>query len=90
MQWPSAIAIYFLFWVFSVFFVLPFGVRTADEAGVAKIAGQADSAPHHFDGKRVAIRVTILATILFAIFYANFVFGWVTPGMLDWTQWGAG
>lgn len=88
MNWKSALAIYFLFWVFSVFFVLPFGVRTADEAGTAKVAGQAESAPHHFDGKRIALRVTIVATILFAIFYANSLFGWITADMLDWTRWG--
>lgn len=88
MKWTSALAIYILFWAFSVFLVLPFGVRTADEAGVAKVAGQADSAPHDFLVKRTAIRVTIVASTLFAIFYLNFVFEWVTPDMLDWTRWG--
>ena len=31
MKLTSALAIYFLFWVMSAFFVLPFGVRTHDE-----------------------------------------------------------
>ena len=90
MKWTSALAIYILFWAFSVFLVLPFGVRTADEAGVVKVAGQADSAPVAFLAGRTALRVTAVATILFAIFYLNFVFGWVTPDMLDWTRWGEG
>ncbi|URW76577.1 DUF1467 family protein [Sphingomonas donggukensis] len=88
MKWTSALAIYILFWAFSVFLVLPFGVRTADEAGTAKIPGQAESAPHIFLAGRTAWRVTIVATILFALFYLNFVFGWVTTDMLDWTRWG--
>ena len=41
MQWTSILAIYFLFFVFSAFVLLPFGVRTHDEAGIEKIPGQA-------------------------------------------------
>ena len=86
MRWTSALAIYVLFWAFSVFLVLPWGVRTADEAGVAKVPGQADSAPHVFRAGLVALRVTGVATVLFALFYLNYVFGWVTPATLDWTR----
>jgi predicted secreted protein len=85
MKWQSALAIYFLFWAMSVFFVLPFGVRTAEEAGVDLVPGQAESAPHGFSVKRTAIRTTIVATVLFGLFYLNYVFGWVTPAMLDWS-----
>jgi predicted secreted protein len=85
MNWKSAIAIYVLFWAFSVFLVLPWGVRTAQEAGEL-IPGQAESAPHHFEPRKIAIRVTIVATTLFALFYLNYVFGWVTVEMLDWTR----
>jgi predicted secreted protein len=82
MQWTSALAIYLLFWVMSAFLVLPFGVRTADEMGVEKVAGQADSAPANFSGRRIVIRTTILATILFGLYYANYVNDWVTMAML--------
>ena len=37
MKIQSAIAIYALFWVMSAFVVMPFGVRTHDEAGAAKV-----------------------------------------------------
>lgn len=84
MAWQSGLAIYFLFWVFAVFLVLPFGVRTADEAGVAKVPGQADSAPAGFSIRRLMIRTTIVATVAFALFYLNYVYGWVTPAMLDY------
>ncbi|MBY0583664.1 MAG: DUF1467 family protein [Sphingomonas sp.] len=83
MQITSMIAIYFLIWVFCVFLVLPFGVRTADEAGVARIPGQAESAPHGFRPGRTAMRVTLLATALFGLFLLNYHFGWVTAETLD-------
>ena len=48
MRVTSIIAIYALFWVLSAFCVMPFGIRTHDEAGIDKIPGQADSAPANF------------------------------------------
>lgn len=86
MSWTSALAIYFLFWSITIFLVLPFGMRTADEAGAAKVPGQADSAPYGFDPVRTAIRVTAVATVLFVLFYANYMLGWITPEMLDWVH----
>lgn len=83
MQVTSLIAIYFLFWAFSVFLVLPFGVKTADEAGGQRVPGQADSAPYAFNPARAALRVTIVATILFVIFLLNAHYGWVTAETLD-------
>ena len=83
MRWTSALAIYILFWSFSVFLVLPFGVKTTEEAGGELLPGQAESAPHEFNGKRIAIRVTIVATILFALFQLNYHYEWLTPQMFD-------
>ena len=83
MQITSLFAIYFLMWVFSVFLVLPFGVRTTDEEGATRIAGQAESAPHEFRPARVALRVTIVATIMFAAFLLNYRFGWITAETFD-------
>lgn len=84
MRIQSLIAIYALFWAFSVFLVLPWGVRTSAEAGVEHVPGQSESAPHEFRPGRIAIRTTIVATALFALFVANYHFGWVTPQMLDY------
>jgi predicted secreted protein len=86
MRWTSIVAIYSLFWAFSVFLVLPFGVRTSEEAGVDHVPGQAESAPHEFAIRRIILRVTIVATVLFSLYYANYVFGWVTADMLDMTK----
>ncbi len=82
----SALAIYALFWVMSLFLVLPFGVRTHEEAGVEPIKGQADSAPHGFSLGRAALRATLLSAILFGLFYLNYVYGWVRADALDWTR----
>ncbi|MHA6720527.1 DUF1467 family protein [Sphingomonas sp. RS6] len=86
MKWQSMLAIYFLFWAMSVFFVLPFGVRTSEEVGAPLVPGQSPSAPHEFNFLRIAARTTIVATILFALFYLNYVNGWVTAETLDWAH----
>lgn len=83
MKFTSALAIYFLFWALSTFVVLPFGMRTADEAGEAKVPGQADSAPHRFDFWSFAWRTSLVAAVGFGLYYANYVNGWITPDMLD-------
>lgn len=83
MAWTSVLAIYLLFWVLSAFLVMPFGIRTHDEMGEAKIPGQAESAPANFRPWLIVIRATVLAAILFALFYANYVNGWLTAAMFD-------
>jgi len=83
MALSSILAIYVLFFAFSAFLLLPFGVRTDEEAGTAKVAGQADSAPHRFDLKRHLLKAAALAALLFAIYYANWTYGWITPDDLD-------
>ena len=85
MHWTSALAIYVLFWFLAVFLVLPFGVRTTHEAGGEHIPGTAESAPQVFLIGRFFIRTTIVATMLFGLFYLNYVSGWITADMLDWS-----
>jgi len=77
MQWTSILAIYILFWIMSAFILLPFGVKTPEEAGVEKVPGQAESAPVNFRPLRHVIRATILAAVLFGLYYANYIYGWV-------------
>ena len=81
MRWTSMLAIYILFWAFSVFLVLPWGVQTTHETGGELVPGQADSAPHEFRLGLIAKRVTIVATSLFALFLLNYHFGWVGPDL---------
>jgi predicted secreted protein len=79
MKWTSILAIYALLWVMSAFILLPFGVKTHDEAGIPKIPGQADSAPANFRPGRVVIRATVLAAVLCSLYVANYAFGWIEP-----------
>jgi len=83
MKLTSIVAIYLLFFAGSAFILLPFGVRTTDEVGGARIPGQAESAPHQFDIKRHLLKAALLAALLFALYYANWSFGWITPDDLD-------
>lgn len=83
MQITSIAAIYFLFFVMSAFVMLPFGVKTAEEAGVDKVPGQADSAPVDFRPGKVAARAALVAVAATALFVANYTYGWVTAADLD-------
>jgi predicted secreted protein len=83
MNWVSIIAIYALFWVMTAFVVLPIGVRTHEELGLEKIAGQADSAPGNFQPKVILLRTTLLSAALFGLYYANYVNGWIDRHSFD-------
>ena len=83
MKFTSIVAIYILFFAFSAFALLPFGVKTTEEIGGEKVPGQADSAPHQFDLKRHLLKAVLVAAILFALYYANWAFGWITTDDLD-------
>jgi predicted secreted protein len=83
MKWTSVLAIYFLIFCLTAFITLPFGVKTAEEAGAERVAGQADSAPHRFDLPRHLVRAGVVAALLTAIFVANYQFGWITVDDLD-------
>ncbi len=89
MQWTSILAIYALVWVMCAFVLLPFGVKTADEMGIEKIPGQADSAPANFRPGRIVVRATMLAALLTAAFVLNYIYGWIGVEDLDVTRYAA-
>ncbi|MEQ1496410.1 MAG: DUF1467 family protein [Novosphingobium sp.] len=86
MKLTSILAIYFLFWIISAFFVLPFGVRTHDDDGAAIVPGQVTSAPVNFSASRTALRATCLSLVLFGLYYLNYVMGWLTIADIDITR----
>ncbi len=86
MRWTSALAIFVLFWVMSAFLVMPFGNRSAAEAGDDLVPGQEPGAPTNFNPKRILIYTTILSVILFGLYYANYVNGWLTVAKLSFTS----
>ena len=67
MKLTSALAIYFLFWVMSAFFVMPFGLRTHDDDQAELVPGQVTSAPVNFNPRRIALRATVLSLLLFGL-----------------------
>lgn len=85
MKGTSIAAIYLLFWVLSAFLVMPFHVRTAQEADAELVPGQAESAPHDFKPLRILLWTTLVASTMFGLYYANYIYGWVTIDMLDFT-----
>ena len=83
MQWTSILAIYFLVWVLTAFVMLPFGVRTHEEAGEPLVPGQADSAPANFRPGRLALRATIVSALLTALYVLNYTQGWIGVEAID-------
>jgi predicted secreted protein len=78
MQWTSILAIYFLFFVFCAFVLLPFGVKTHHEAGVELLPGHSESAPVEFRAGRLLLRAAVLAALVTAAYLANYLNGWIT------------
>ncbi|NNC47884.1 MAG: DUF1467 family protein [Sphingomonas sp.] len=78
MQLASVIAIYFLIFVAVAFIMLPFGVKTDEEAGHELVPGQAESAPTSFDLKRHLARAALIAAALTGIYVLNYEMGWLT------------
>ncbi len=86
MSWKTVLAIYLLFWVMSAFLVLPFEARAARGQHADPVAGQDRGAPSRFRPRRVILWITIVSALLFALFYSNYLNGWVTVEMLDFSR----
>ena len=69
MKITSAIAVYFIMWWLTLFMVLPWGSRSAHEAGTAVGAGHAPSAPIQARMRLKVLVTTVLTTGFFAAFY---------------------
>lgn len=82
MKFTSILAIFALFWALSLFFVLPFRLKSGD-GPEAYVPGQAAGAPPRFSFGRTCLWTTVVAAILFGIFYLNYVFGWVGVEVFD-------
>ena len=83
MKLTSIAAIYFLFFCFSAFLLLPFGVKTGEEIGAERVPGQAESAPHSFDLPRHLIKAALVGAVLFGLYYANWSYSWIKVEDLD-------
>ncbi len=76
MDTTLAIGIYIFIWWITLFAVLPFGVRTQQEAGKV-VPGTPESAPEKPRLLRVFVINTIVATIVFTIVYSAIVYRWI-------------
>lgn len=85
MRWTSLLAIYFLFWCFSFMLVLPFRLQGPGGEDV-HVPGQAESAPPRFSVARTAKWTTLVAFALTGLYWANYVYGWITPDMIDFVK----
>lgn len=72
------LAIYFIMWWLTLFMVLPFGMRTQDEAGDV-VPGTPESAPVAPRLARVFLINTVVSAVAFAIFWAGVHYGWLDP-----------
>jgi predicted secreted protein len=75
MRLSSAIAIFFLFWALSFFFVLPFRLRS--DVPDDPVPGQMPGAPPPFSFARTAKWTTLVAIVLFGLYYVNYIYQWV-------------
>jgi len=78
-----AIAVYVFIWWITLFAVLPFGVRTQEEAGEV-VPGTPESAPAKQRMVRIFLINTVVATIVFAIVYVVIAYGLITPDMVPY------
>jgi predicted secreted protein len=70
------LALYFMIWWLVLFAVLPFGVRTQDEAGEV-VPGTPGSAPAGFRWRRVFLINTIVATLAFGVVWTALENNWL-------------
>jgi predicted secreted protein len=76
MSLTLGIALYLMIWWITIFAVLPFGVRTQEEAG-SVVPGTPASAPAVPRLLRVFLINTVVATIAFAIVWVALEYNWL-------------
>ena len=77
MKLSFAIVVYICIWFMTLFAVLPFGVRTQDEAGDV-VPGTPGSAPANMKLARILLINSLVAAVCFGLFYMGYSQGWLT------------
>lgn len=83
MSWWFLLGIYILMWTFTLFLVLPLGIRSAEEAGEEELPGQAHGAPHQPRMRSRFLWTTIISLLFFGVFMLNVWQGWLTLADID-------
>jgi predicted secreted protein len=76
MGWTLGVAVYFIIWWVVIFAVLPWGVRSVDDADIAR--GHAAGSPKR---PRILLKMavtTVIAAIIWTLVYAVIESGWVS------------
>ena len=68
MDWPLAIAIYFICWWLTLFIILPIGVRTQEEEGTV-VPGTVESAPANAHIWLKLGATTLVSGLIYALGY---------------------
>ncbi|MFV0296920.1 MAG: DUF1467 family protein [Hyphomicrobiaceae bacterium] len=68
MNYAFMIAIYFILWWITLFVVLPFGVKTQQDAGTV-VPGTPAGAPADFRLGRVLLITTLVTLVIFAVLW---------------------
>ena len=77
MNWFTAVLVFVVIWWLIFFMVLPWGVRTAKEAGEDVEAGHADSAPVKPQLWLKAAVTTLIAAVILGLILASVNLGWI-------------
>jgi predicted secreted protein len=77
MKISFAIVVYVCIWFMTLFAVLPFGVRTQDEAGEVE-PGTPGSAPAKMRFWRIFAINSAVAAVCFSVFWVGYHQGWLT------------
>lgn len=85
MSMTFAIAIYFIVWWMTLFAVLPFNVRTQDEAGEV-VPGTPGSAPSRPRFLRIIVMNTLVASVVFAIVWSIIIYQWIDLDLMNIDQ----
>ena len=78
----SLIALYFIIWWLTLFAVLPFGVRSQQEAGET-IAGSDPGAPAMVRLMRIAIINSGVALVILALVWAVYIENWFNISIIN-------
>ena len=77
MEWPLALAIYFICWWLTLFTILPIGVRTQEEEGHV-VPGTVESAPANAHILKKLAATTLISGLIFAAGYGLIVSNIIT------------
>lgn len=76
MNWPGAIALYFVIWWLTLFAILPLGVRSQEEAGEVVPGSEIGAPATARMGTKVMLTTVVSVPIFLAIWFGMPYFPW--------------